>query len=68
MQNQWLRSEIFRFRALECRRLAELSPDHLQAEYRRLAEAYEVLADGMDQGRSVVDAASCRGLGRGESN
>jgi hypothetical protein len=46
------KSGVYRARALECRKLAEMATPRTGAQYERLAIAYEQLAEELEQLRS----------------
>jgi hypothetical protein len=43
------KSEMYRFRALECRKLAEMAAPGTGLQYERLAIAYEQLAEELER-------------------
>ena len=49
MHEDLSKSELYRTRALECRKLAEIAAPIAQVQYERLAAAYEQLARELEQ-------------------
>ena len=54
MHEDLSRSELYRARALECRKLAEIGAPGAGAQYQRLAAAYEQLAKELEELRSAL--------------